>query len=116
MAHWHDLISTLGEPTRSLRAAIPDTWKGFTELHRGAMAAGALPAATKELIALAIATVEECDGCIAYHAKGAARKGASPEEVAEALGVALLMSGGPGTVYGPRAWEAYNEFRADQNA
>jgi AhpD family alkylhydroperoxidase len=114
MAHWHDVISNLAEPTKSLRAAIPDTWSGFAALHRGAMAAGTLPAHVKELIALAIATVEECDGCIAYHAKAAARKGASPEEAAEALGVALLMSGGPGTVYGPRAWEAFNQFKADQ--
>jgi AhpD family alkylhydroperoxidase len=115
MAHWHDVISNLTDPTKSLRSAIPDTWKGFAELHKGAMAEGALSASMKEVIALAIAAADECDGCIAYHAKGAARKGASPEEVAEALGVVLLMTGGPGTVYGPRAWQAYNEFKADQS-
>lgn len=114
MAHWHDVISNLTEPTKELRSAIPDTWKGFADLHRGAMAAGALPAHVKELIALAIAAADECDGCIAYHAKGAARKGASTEEVAETLGVVLLMTGGAGTVYGPRAWQAYHEFKADQ--
>ena len=114
MTHWHDVISNLAEPTKSLRSAIPDTWKGFAELHRNAMAAGSLPAHTKELIALAISVTDECDGCIAYHAKGAARKGATPEEVAETLGVTLLMNGGSGTVYGPRAWQAYNDFKADQ--
>ncbi|MBV9935824.1 MAG: carboxymuconolactone decarboxylase family protein, partial [Actinobacteria bacterium] len=45
-----------------------------------------------------------------YHAKAAARRGATPEEVAEALGVALLMDGGSATVYAPRAWDAYREF------
>jgi AhpD family alkylhydroperoxidase len=61
-------------------------------------------------MALAIAVVKHCDGCIAYHAKAAAQLGATPEEVAEALGVALLMDGGTATVYGPRAWAAYCEF------
>ncbi|MDQ1439168.1 MAG: hypothetical protein QOK43_2797 [Acidimicrobiaceae bacterium] len=34
------------------------------------------------------------------------------EEVAEALGVAILMNGGPGTVHAPRAFAAYEEFAA----
>jgi AhpD family alkylhydroperoxidase len=110
MDHWHDVIGNLSEPTRNLRAAIPDAWAGFGQMHRGAMAEGELSVAMKEIIALVIAVAQQCDGCIAYHAKGAARRGATPEQVAEALGVALLMMGGPATVYGPRAWEAFNEF------
>lgn len=113
MGHYHELLSELSEPVKSLRSMIPETWRGFAELHRGAMAEGALPARIKEVIALAIAVAEECDGCIASHARGAARKGATPEEVAEGLGVAVLMTGGPGTVYGPRAWAAYQEFAGD---
>ena len=111
MGHWHDVASDLAEPSRSLRQALPDTWGAFGQLHREAMKEGALSAALKEVIALVIAVRGECDGCIAYHARGAAKKGATPEQVAEALGVALLMMGGPGTVYGPRAWQAYQEFR-----
>ncbi len=57
---------------------------------------------------------KRCDGCIAYHAHAAARAGASREEVAEALGVALLMDGGTASVYGPLAWEAFEEFLAAQ--
>jgi AhpD family alkylhydroperoxidase len=59
---------------------------------------------------LAIAVSKQCDGCIASHARGAARQGATADEVAEALGVAVLMSGGPGTVHGPRAFEAFMEL------
>ena len=61
-------------------------------------------------MALAIAVVKECDGCIAYHAKAAARRGATADEVAETLGVALLMDGGSASVNGPRAWQAFAEF------
>ena len=110
MGHNHDLVASLLQPTRDLRDAIPDVWDGFTQLHKHAVADGVLPARIKELIALAIAVHDECDGCIAYHARAAAARGASEQEVAEALGVALLMTGGPGTVYGPRAFEAFKEF------
>jgi AhpD family alkylhydroperoxidase len=116
MGHWHDVSAALADPARSLRAAIPDAWGGFGQLHKEAMKEGVISAAMKEVIALAISVRDECDGCIAAHARGAARKGATPEQVAEALGVALLMMGGPGTVYGPRAWQAYNEFREEQAA
>jgi AhpD family alkylhydroperoxidase len=61
-------------------------------------------------MALAIGVVKQCDGCIAYHAKAAARRGATEAEVAEALDVALLMDGGTASVYGPRAWAAFHEF------
>ncbi len=107
---FHDVIEDLKDPTRSLSQAAPDTWSGFADLHRAAVAEGALSTKVKELMALAIATVKQCDGCIGYHAKAAARRGATAQEVAEALGVALLMDGGTASVYGPRAWAAYHEF------
>lgn len=105
-----ETLRELRAPTRSLRHAIPQTWAGFVGLHDAAMAEGELPTAVKEAAALAIAVVKRCDGCIAYHAKAAARAGATPGEVAEMLGVALLMDGGTASVYAPRAWEAFDEF------
>jgi AhpD family alkylhydroperoxidase len=116
MGHYSDVIADLVEPTTSLRDANHDVWAGFGQLHKAAVTDGALPARTKELIALTIAVVKQCDGCIAYHAKAAARRGATPEEVAEALGVALLMDGGTASVYGPRAWDAYREFAGPRSA
>ena len=108
--HYTDVINELKEPTRALAGAIPEVWGGFSKMHQAAVADGVLPAKTKEVIALAIAVVKGCDGCIAYHAKAAARRGATRAEVAEALGVALLMDGGTASVYGPRAWTAFEEF------
>lgn len=105
-----ETLRELARPTRELRDEIPDTWSGFVAMHDAAMADGALSRATKELIALAIAVAEGCEGCIASHARGAARHGALSEEVAEAIGVAVLMRGGPATSWGPRAWDAYREF------
>lgn len=110
MGHFHDLIDDLRSPTRDLRSAIPETWKGFSELHKSAMADGALSTRTKELIALVVGVIQQCEGCVAYHARAAAAAGATEAEVAEALGVALLMNGGPATVWAPQAFAAYREF------
>jgi len=109
---YSELTSGLREPTRALRRAAPAAWAGFGDLHDAALGDGALPARVKELMALVVSVVMQCDGCIAYHAKAAAIRGASPEEVAEALSVAVLMGGGPATTYGSRAWAAFQEFRS----
>ncbi|MGE5137800.1 MAG: carboxymuconolactone decarboxylase family protein [Gemmatimonadota bacterium] len=105
-------LQTLG---RSLREAIPGVYAGYAQMHGAVMSEdGVLPAKFKELIALAIAVTRECDGCISAHARGAARRGATAQEVAEAMGVAILLNGGPGTVWGPRAYAAFAEFAAPE--
>lgn len=98
---------------RKLRDAIPDVYSGYATLHGAAMRDGELPAKVKELIALAIAVTRECDGCVVSHARSAARRGATAQEVAEAMGVAILMNGGPGTVWGPRAYAAFREYAGE---
>lgn len=110
MAHFHDVIGDLRQPTRAFRSAAPEAWAGFTDLHGAAVADGTVPAAMKELVALAIGVIQHCDGCIAYHAKAAAMKGATREEAAEVLAVTLLMGGGPSSVWAPRALAAFDEF------
>jgi AhpD family alkylhydroperoxidase len=109
-----EILDELRQPVRDLRRHIPGVFEGYGATHAAAMGDGALDAKTKELIALALAVTKQCDGCIASHARGAARRGASAPEVAEALGVAILMNGGPATVYGPRAFEAFQEFASGQ--
>ena len=111
--HGKAVLSQLNPLHRELRREIPDVYAGFGQLHAAAVADGALDTKTKELIALAIGVVEGCDGCIAAHAKSAARAGATRREAAEAIGVAFLMKGGPATIHGPRVFAAFCEF-ADQ--
>ncbi len=108
--HGKEVLDDLSPLHRALRRAIPDVYHGFGELHRASFAPGALEVKTKELIALAIGVVEECDGCIASHAQAAVRAGATRQEAAEAIGVTFLMNGGPATIFGPRAYDAFCEF------
>jgi AhpD family alkylhydroperoxidase len=97
-------------PAARLRKSIPDVYEAYAAMAAAVIADGALPAKVKELVALAIAATRECDGCIAAHARGAARQGATEAEVAEAMSVVIMMNGGPGTVWAPRALAAYREF------
>jgi AhpD family alkylhydroperoxidase len=99
----------LRQPAVDLRALIPDVFKGFGEMSSAAMADGELSSATKELLAMVISITRECDGCIVAHTRGAARHGATRQQVAEAIGVAISMNGGPGTVWGPRALRSFDE-------
>lgn len=95
---------------RDLRQAIPDQMKGFGELHRSAVADGALTQATKELMAVAIGICTRCDDCIALHMHDALRAGATAEMVHEAIGVAVLMGGGPASTYAIHALRAFEQF------
>jgi AhpD family alkylhydroperoxidase len=108
--HGREVLRELTPLHRNLRQAIPEVYQGFGALSKAAFAEGALDRKTKELIALAIGVAEGCDGCIASHGQAAARAGATRKEAAEAIGVTFLMHGGPATIHGARAYDAFCEF------
>jgi AhpD family alkylhydroperoxidase len=98
-----------------LSSELPNTMKGFGQLYRHSLDNGALPKKIKELMALSISIISPCVGCIAYHVHDALRAGATREEVLETIGVAVMMGGGPGLVYGCEALEALTQFEARGN-
>jgi AhpD family alkylhydroperoxidase len=102
--------SELRAVSKKVNPHIPDVYSGFRQMSAGAMKEGALSAKQKELMALAISIAVRCDGCIAAHVSGALKHGATPEEFAETIGVAITMGGGPSTVYGAHAWTAMEQF------
>lgn len=95
---------------RKLNRAVAEPMRAFGELHRSAMADGALPSAQKELIALAIGIVQHCVECITLHTHDALRAGATHEEVCEAIGVAVMMGGGPASTAATTAFSALEQF------
>ncbi len=100
----------LEERLAQLGQEIPGPMSGFARLHRKAVEDGALPAKVKEMMALAISITVGCDGCIAYHVHDAVQAGASRQELLETIGVALLMGGGPGSIYAAHAMDAIEQF------
>ena len=91
---------------------LPGPMSGFVRLHKKAVEEGALNAKTKELMALAIGIAARCDGCIAYHVHDAVAAGATRAELLETIGVALMMGGGPASIYAAHALDAIEQFLA----
>lgn len=106
----------LRQPSKDLHGLIPEVMRGYASLTSAAMAGGDLSVGVKELLALVIAITRECDGCMVAHARGCVRAGVSRQQVAEAIGVAISMNGGPGTVWGPRALRIFDEALAARGA
>ena len=110
--NYKQLTQTISAHLAPLHKSQPGVMKGFSDMGKAAMAAGALDAKTKELIALAVGVAARCDGCIGFHTRGAIRAGASREEFMDMIGVAIMMGGGPSTVYGAYAVDAFEQFTA----
>lgn len=107
---FHEVAERVVSGAALLRDAAPDAMAGFAALGKAAYAEGALTPAVKELIAMAIAVTARCDGCVGYHAKAAFERGATREELAETLAVAVQMGGGPSMVYAGEALRAFDSF------
>lgn len=109
---WKDLTEGLSDPLRELRGGAPEVMKGFSAIAQAALKANALDTKTKELIALAISVAIRCDDCIGFHAKAAAERGASREEIFETLGMAIYMGAGPSVMYASHAIEAFDQLKS----
>ena len=72
----------------------PEIHDAFAAFGRAVFADGALPEKTKQLIAVAVAHTTQCPYCIQGHTRLATRKGASPQEIMEAIWVAAEMRAG----------------------
>jgi AhpD family alkylhydroperoxidase len=83
-----------------LQASLaPESMEAWRNFSRTVFQDGALPAKTKQLIALAVAHVTQCPYCIRSHTKDALRKGASKEEMMEAIWIAAEMRAGAATAH-----------------
>jgi AhpD family alkylhydroperoxidase len=108
---YKESIRAIGAKLKPLNQAIPETMKGFQALQQASTASGVLDTKTKELIALALGVAARCEGCVAFHAQTLAKAGATREEVAETLGIAILMGGGPSMMWAAEALSAFDEFK-----
>jgi AhpD family alkylhydroperoxidase len=107
---WKAYMAGIGQTSRALEKAAPETAPAYRALSAAAKADGALDVKTKELIALGIAAGIRCEPCIGFHARALAQLGASRAEVVEAMGMVMSMQGGPGYMYAGKALEAFDQF------
>jgi len=72
---------------------IPDVLKAFREVGEAATRDGKLSKKYKEIIATVVSGMMRCEHCTENHLKKALAAGASKDEIAEAVGVAMYLGG-----------------------
>jgi len=88
------------------RAALaPEITEAFRSFSKLVFKEGALPEKTKQLIAVTVAHVTQCPYCIRGHTAQAMRKGASKEEIMEAIWVAAEMRAGAAYAHSAISWD-----------
>ncbi|RKE38734.1 AhpD family alkylhydroperoxidase [Paraburkholderia sp. BL23I1N1] len=116
MLNWIDyrkeLVGRIGE----IAKLSPETVKGYQAMSSAGQKTDLLGAKTRELISLAVAVTTHCDGCITVHAAEALKHGATREEIAEALGVAVALNAGAAMVYSARTMDAVAAYQADSKS
>ncbi|MCB2053353.1 MAG: carboxymuconolactone decarboxylase family protein [Geminicoccaceae bacterium] len=95
------------------RNAAPKADRAFSEFGKAVFADGALPAKTKQIIAVAAAHVTQCPWCIKGHTRAALRAGATREELMEAIWVAAEMRAGAAFAHAALTMEAIEESGGD---
>jgi AhpD family alkylhydroperoxidase len=110
--NFSELHQHIQERLEQLGKELPGLISGFNRLHNKSVEPGALNAKTKELMALAISIAVRCEGCIAFHAHDAIKAGATRQELLETIGVAIMMGGGPASVYAAYALDAIDQFNS----
>ncbi len=92
-------------------------YESFLQMEQAAYADGALPKKTKELIAIGISVVMDCESCMQWHIDQAVAGGATQAEILEAIEVGIEMGAGRVTVSARFALEAMAQaFPADRSA
>ena len=106
MLDWNAYREELKGRIGDIGKLSPDTVRGYATLSAAGAKTNHLDGKTRELIALAVAVTTRCDGCITTHVDAALKQGASREEIAEALGVAVALNAGAALVYSARVLDA----------
>lgn len=106
MLNWTEYRRQLMTRVNELGKLSSDTVAGYQTLSAAGKKTGHLDAKTRELIAIAVAVSTRCDGCIAVHTAEAIKQGATREQIAESLGVAVALNAGAAMVYSARVMDA----------
>jgi len=83
---------------QKLIASKSKVYASFLEMEQATYSDGALPKLTKELIAIGVAVVMDCESCMQWHIDQAAACGATEKQILEAVEVGIEMAAGRATV------------------
>jgi AhpD family alkylhydroperoxidase len=103
----------LKELAAQRRDLSPAAGEAFQAFHQAVFADGAINRKTKQIIAVAVAHVTQCQQCIRSHTKAAIRAGATPEELMEAAWIAAEMRAGGAVAHSNYMLETIRELGSD---
>ena len=112
MLDWNEYQKQIDAQLSQFMKLTPDSVRGYQTLSAANAKDSKLGAKVRELISLAVAVTTHCDGCITVHTDNALKAGASREEIAEALGVAMAMNAGATLIYSLRTLDAVDAHSA----
>lgn len=98
MSEIEEIVKRRKAAHAKLLALKSPVYQAFLDMEKATYADGALPTRAKELIAVGISVVIDCESCMQWHIEQAAQAGAPMREVLEAVEVGMEMGGGPATV------------------
>lgn len=113
MFDWNDYRKQVGTRIAEIGKISPETIRGYRALGDAGSKTDLLGPKVRELISLAVAVTRQCDGCIAVHTDAAIKHGATREEIAEALGVAVAVNAGAALIYSARVMDAYSAHQVE---
>ncbi len=87
-----------------------EVYRSFLDMEKNTFKDGRLSKLQKELIAVGISVVINCESCMEWHIKQALDGGAKRDEVIEAIEVGIEMGGGPATVSARFAMEVLEYY------
>ena len=87
-------------------------YNSFVKLENETFKSNNISKKNKELIAIGISIILNCESCLEWHIHEALQDGATENEIIEAMEVGIEMGGGPATVstrFGLKILEYYKE-------
>ncbi len=93
-----------------------NVYRSFVDMEQKTYSNGTLDKKQKELIAIGISVVINCESCMEWHTKQALNEGSTEAEIIEAIEVAIEMSGGPGTASARFAMNVLNYYLDQQKS
>jgi AhpD family alkylhydroperoxidase len=81
-----------------LKDGASGVYRSFLDMEKAAYSDAALEKKYKELIAVGISVVIDCESCLEWHIREALEAGASKDQILETIDVGIEMGGGPATV------------------
>ncbi|TAL88631.1 MAG: carboxymuconolactone decarboxylase family protein [Candidimonas sp.] len=114
MTYMSERMAEVASLTHRLQSEYPEETAGFLSFLKEAESGINVSAKNKELINVALSVAAQCEWCIAFHVKSAAKLGATKGELVEAGFQAVVMRGGPAFMWMTRLLQAVDEFVIDE--